>query len=172
MLASTFISPLFALVTQCTVLALNIFQAFFLSLCDFNSFCLQVDRVRSIPTVRGQVIRNLLHWRVHLLIAEVPVTNSVEVKISHIVALDYGLYLATTYLNFSPAVVLLLKHVGAVLKCSRDVVCFVTKGYLFHSLLSKSANKQAVDLVHRVVVSDHTAIFEFNSTITQIIDVR
>ena len=37
-LASTLISPLFALMTQCTVLALDIFQAFFLSLCDFDSF--------------------------------------------------------------------------------------------------------------------------------------
>ena len=106
---------------------------------------------------------DFLHWRVHLLITEVPVTDSVEIKISHIVSLDYGLYLATHF-NFSPAVVLLFKHVGAIFNCCCDVVGLITKSDLFHRLLTKRSYKKAIDLGHRIVVSDHSAIFEFNPT--------
>ena len=77
-----------------------------------------------MPAVRGKVVRYLLHRGVHLLVAEVPVANTVKVEISDIVAHNFALNLAAN-LDLSPAVVLLFKHVGSVLESCRDIVCLV-----------------------------------------------
>ena len=96
---SSSISSLVALSSQFSIMSLQVLESLFLNLCFFNRLLTQSDSVGSEDCVGGCSLRQVLvhpdRSEVLVLVANVPVPDSVDIEVAHIISFDIAHFLTS-----------------------------------------------------------------------------
>lgn len=150
---------------------LDLFQAFFLCLSFLDWPSLQEKSICATGAVRGERVGLFQDRRVGSLVSEVPIALTAKIEEANVISSDFANNFSVLF-DLSPDIVLLLKHVGAVVVGGFDSVGLVFENDLVLQLMAKSAHEKTIDLVLGVAVRNHSAIFKNDFTVSQVVDCR